>query len=99
MPRTSLFLFDLMMPVMSGEEFRAEQLRNPALASIPVVVVSAHASAEERAARLGAVGCVRKPFEVEDLLEEVRRSSRSPVAAAPTPSATATRLPRPERPR
>ena len=93
MPPPSLILLDLMMPVMSGEEFRAEQLRDPALASIPVVVVSAHSSAEERAARLGAVGCVKKPFEIEDLLEQVRRSSRSPVAAAPTPSAT--RQPRP----
>ena len=86
MPPPSLILLDLMMPVMSGEEFRAEQLRDPTLASIPVVVVSAHASAEERARRLGAVGCVRKPFEVEDLLEQVRRSSRPP--AAPAASAT-----------
>ena len=93
MPPPSLILLDLMMPVMSGEEFRAEQLRDPTLASIPVVVVSAHASAEERAALLGAAGCVKKPFEIEDLLEQVRRSSRSPVAAAPTPSAT--RLSRP----
>src|SRR6266704_1344448 len=92
MPPPSLILLDLMMPVMDGEQFRAQQLRDPALASIPVVVVSAHASAEERAALLGAAGCVKKPFEIEDLLEQVRRSSRSPVAAAPTPSAT--RLPR-----
>ncbi len=88
MPPPSLILLDLMMPVMDGEQFRAQQLRDPTLASIPVVVVSAHASAEERAARLGAAGCVKKPFEIEDLLEQVRRSSRSPVAAAPTPSAT-----------
>src|ERR1051325_6252526 len=83
MPPPSLILLDLMMPVMDGEQFRAQQLRDPALASIPVVVVSAHASAEERAALLGAAGCVKKPFEIEDLLEQVRRSSRSPVAAAP----------------
>src|SRR5690349_23695253 len=50
MPPPSLILLDLMMPVMDGEQFRAQQLRDPALASIPVVIVSAHASAEERAA-------------------------------------------------
>ena len=95
MPPPSLILLDLMMPVMNGEEFRAEQLRDPTLASIPVVVVSAHPGAEERARRIGAAGCVKKPFEIEDLLEQVRRSSRRPVAAVPTPGPTATRLRRP----
>jgi CheY-like chemotaxis protein len=71
----SLILLDLMMPVMDGEQFRAEQLRDPALASIPVVVLSAHAHAEERAARIGAVACLRKPFDVDVLLEQVRRST------------------------
>ena len=95
MPPPSLILLDLMMPVMDGEEFRARQLRDPTLASIPVVVVSAHASAEERAALLGAAGCVKKPFEIEDLLEQVRRSSRRPVAAVLTPRRSATQSRRP----
>ena len=95
MPPPSLILLDLMMPVMDAEEFRAEQLRDPTLASIPVVVMSAHPSAEERAARIGAAGCVKKPFEIEDLLEQVRRSSRRPVAPAPTPGPSATGLRRP----
>jgi len=95
MPPPSLILLDLMMPVMNGEEFRAEQLRDPTLASIPVVVVSAHPGAEERARRIGAAGCVKKPFEIEDLLEQVRRSSRRPVAAVLAPSRSATQLRRP----
>jgi len=33
-------LLDLGMPVMDGWEFRAEQLREPAMTSIPVVIVS-----------------------------------------------------------
>jgi CheY-like chemotaxis protein len=33
-------LLDLGMPVMDGWEFRAEQLQEPAMASIPVVLVS-----------------------------------------------------------
>ncbi len=36
-----LILLDLMMPGMSGWEFRAAQLENPTLAPIPVVVVTA----------------------------------------------------------
>ena len=37
----SVILLDLMMPVMSGWEFRREQIRDPRLADIPVVIVSA----------------------------------------------------------
>src|SRR6266702_7825232 len=37
----AVILLDLLMPVLSGWGFREEQQRNPALASIPVVVVSA----------------------------------------------------------
>jgi CheY-like chemotaxis protein len=80
----SVILLDLMMPVMNGETFRAEQLRDPRLAGIPVVVVSAHPKAEEHAARMGAVGCLRKPFDVEDLLAVVRRSRTARPASAAT---------------
>ena len=39
--RPCVILLDLMMPVMNGQEFYAEQQRDPALAVIPVVVISA----------------------------------------------------------
>ena len=42
-----VILLDLMMPVMDGWQFREEQLRDPALASIPVVALSAHVCATE----------------------------------------------------
>src|SRR5262245_23155992 len=37
----SVILLDLMMPVMDGWDFRAEQLRDPGLRDIPVVVITA----------------------------------------------------------
>ena len=39
--RPDLVLLDLMMPVMNGWQFRAKQLQDPALAEIPVIVMSA----------------------------------------------------------
>src|ERR1700682_362753 len=36
-----VILLDLMMPVMDGWEFRIEQRKDPALATIPVVALSA----------------------------------------------------------
>jgi len=40
-----LILLDLFMPTMNGWTFRDEQLRDPQLAPIPVIVISADAAA------------------------------------------------------
>ena len=61
----ALILLDLMMPVMDGWRFRAEQLKDPDLARIPVIVMSA--SGED----IEADDHLDKPFEIEALLEMV----------------------------
>jgi len=74
-----LILLDLMMPGMSGWEFRAAQLKNPRLALIPVVVVTAASKFIEGAPPLGDIEILRKPFELDTLLALVGRYA----AAAP----------------
>jgi CheY-like chemotaxis protein len=64
-----LILLDLMMPVMDGWQFLHDQKQDPALASIPVVVVTAAADATPR----DVAGRVQKPFQPEELLETLRR--------------------------
>lgn len=76
--RPCLILLDLMMPVLNGWEFRAEQLRDPALAEIPVAVVSGDGSTSDKAARLGTGEYLRKPLELAALLELVERHCRHP---------------------
>ena len=71
----ALILLDLWMPVLSGEEFRKEQLALPELASIPVVIISAAADARARAVALGAVDLLPKPIDLERLLEVVEYHS------------------------
>ena len=66
--RPAVILLDLQMPVLDGWEFRREQGRDPALAPIPVVVVSA-AGAQ---AAPGAAAHVQKPFQPEELLDVLR---------------------------
>jgi CheY-like chemotaxis protein len=68
-----LILLDLMMPIMDGWQFRAEQQQDPALASIPVVVFSADGRVPEKARALGAVAYCRKPIDFDVLLETIRR--------------------------
>ncbi len=78
-----VILLDLMMPVMDGFRFRSSQLENPKLASIPVIVMTAGAL-DSRAQQLGALAYLRKPLDVDQLLEAVSRSSAG-GAAAPSP--------------
>ena len=68
-----VMLVDLMMPVMDGWQFRVEQLKDPLLAAVPVIVVSADARAAKQAARMGAADYLQKPFEFERLVEVVAR--------------------------
>jgi CheY-like chemotaxis protein len=63
-----VILLDLMMPVMDGWAFRAAQLRDPALAGIPVIVLTADGSAVEKAALMNCAGALRKPVELATLL-------------------------------
>ena len=68
-PEPTLVLLDMMMPEMDGEEF-LRVLGPQRLVSLPVVVLSGYAP-ETRA--LGARGVLRKPIEMDALLELVRK--------------------------
>ena len=68
-----LILLDLMMPGMSGWEFRAAQLENATLASIPVVVVTAANALSDGVHSLSDLEILRKPFDLEALLAVVDR--------------------------
>ena len=68
-----LILLDMMMPVMDGWTFREEQRKLPALASIPVLTVTADGDARGKAASIQAAGYIAKPLQIDNLLDEVER--------------------------
>jgi DNA-binding response OmpR family regulator len=68
-----LVLLDLMMPRLSGNEFRRAQLGDPTVASVPVAVMSGALDLEQRGQALGAVATLAKPLDFVVLLEVVRR--------------------------
>jgi CheY-like chemotaxis protein len=70
-PLPCVILLDLMMPVMDGRGFRAAQLRDPVLARIPVIVLTADGHAVEQAALMNGADALRKPVELETLLAAV----------------------------
>lgn len=65
-----LIILDLLMPVMSGRQFRAALLQVPDFANIPIVVVSAFDSSA--VADLGVAGAFRKPLDIDALVRVVR---------------------------
>ena len=69
--RPDLILMDLMMPVMDGWAFRQIQREDPKLSHIPVLVLSADGGARERVQALGAVAFLRKPVQLDALLDAV----------------------------
>jgi len=65
-----LIILDLMMPVMSGWEFRQRQERDPKLKSLPIVVVTATEPIEG----LKANAVLQKPVDFTRLMQVVREN-------------------------
>jgi CheY-like chemotaxis protein len=73
-PPPCLIFLDLTMPVMDGWEFLRRRGESPALAGVPVVVVSALTDLRREALLSpGVSGVLRKPADPADLFAEVDR--------------------------
>ena len=89
-PAPALILLDLMLPRMNGWQFVAESRSRPQLAAVPIVLVSGEHDLPRHARDLAAVGCVRKPFDVDEMLAVVRahlptREHRPSASRIPEP--------------
>ena len=71
-----LILMDIQMPVMDGYEAtrRIRALKNPALASIPILAMTANAFEDDRKAakRCGMNGFLSKPINLEEVIQTLR---------------------------
>jgi CheY-like chemotaxis protein len=76
----SVILLDLMMPGMSGWEFREAQQRDTALARIPVVVVTAAPTLADGDHEMKGVESLRKPFTLDMLIDTVKKYSERDAA-------------------
>lgn len=72
-PELSLILLDLMMPGMSGWEFRASQRSHRRFRRVPVVVMTAHPNPAGEAEWLDPEDVLLKPLNLESVLEVVSR--------------------------
>lgn len=81
LPPPCVILLDLMMPQMTGDEFRRRQLADPRIAGVPVIVLSAMHDAATTARELRAIASVGKPLRLDELLVLVRDHCRPEVRA------------------
>jgi len=73
-PRPELVLLDINMPVQSGWGTLNELRADPALASVPFIMVTSYDDEDfrRRADELGAKGYIVKPFTPRELVNRVR---------------------------
>jgi len=76
--RPCAIVLDLMMPEMDGFEFRARQTQDPALAKIPVIVLSGAGERARHLPRLGGIyAYLQKPADAERMITLVRECCRT----------------------
>ncbi|WP_294209633.1 response regulator [uncultured Chryseobacterium sp.] len=72
-----LFILDVMMPDGSGTDV-CNQLKNePATSGIPVMIISAHAKAEQVTKACNADMFISKPFDIDDVLVKIENLTSS----------------------
>ena len=64
-----VILLDLMMPVMDGWAFRAEQKRSGS--TVPIVLLSAAGELERHRGPLDAAAVIEKPFEIDHVISAI----------------------------
>ena len=72
-PHPCVILLDLMMPGMNGFELRARLRADPALAQIPVLVLTGAGPLADRSGAELQAEILRKPIDLRDLLAAVQR--------------------------
>jgi DNA-binding response OmpR family regulator len=70
--RPDAIVLDLMMPVMDGPTFLRERNRVPWLASVPVLVLTAHPYHYRVLDGLSPTAVLRKPYDVDELIAAVQ---------------------------
>lgn len=68
-----LIILDLMLPVVSGWEFRAQQLADPRFSQIPILILSGAENLAAESRQLQAVAFESKPVQVNRLFKTIEQ--------------------------
>jgi DNA-binding response OmpR family regulator len=79
--RPSVVLIDRNMPGMTGDELIRALRNEPGLDGLPILIVSGERISSAELANLGADGALLKPFDVTDLIAQLRSYVRTEQTA------------------
>jgi len=71
--KPDLVLLDLWMPALNGDQVVKLLRSNPSTKELPVIVISASTNGEEIASAAGASGFIAKPFQINELINQINR--------------------------
>ncbi|HUB09128.1 MAG TPA: response regulator [Myxococcales bacterium] len=77
-PLPEVILLDWTMEAMNGQEFMAEVAKDPALAAIPVVLVTADVHVQEKVDSAPFVGHLTKPIRLPALFQLLEQYTSPP---------------------
>ena len=77
--RPELMILDLMLPRLNGFEVLKAVKSDPALSSMPILILTAKGQAQDRrlAEEMGVDAFMTKPFSNREIMDEVGRLARS----------------------
>ena len=73
----ALIILDMGLPLLDGEKV-ANQIHARYGKSVPIVLITADGQAEEKSQRVGATSFLRKPFQIDYLIEVVQQALNYP---------------------
>jgi CheY-like chemotaxis protein len=85
--RPSVILLDLALPTASGFDVLEALKSSPVTSDIPVILISAYVMLVDNCLARGASACMQKPFDIDDLVAQVRHAltmamDRQPISVA-----------------
>lgn len=72
-PQIRAVILDLLMPTTNGYWFREQQLQDPALAQVPVLIFTGASDVDTVRARLQPAEVLHKPVDLDQLLAALNR--------------------------
>lgn len=72
-----LVILDMGLPLLDGSEVAA-QVHARYGAAVPIILITADGHAEEKSRRVGAASFLRKPFDIDDLVDAVQQALERP---------------------
>ena len=69
----ALLILDVLLSGKDGRDICKQLKNDPATKKLPIIMISAHPSAEQSIQKVGADAFLAKPFNINELLDEVGR--------------------------